>query len=497
MQIAKCLISLVVLLGFHWSHADVDVVSSYGMVLSPDEIKTLFSELELKGTESYQLQDFTIETPFKTELKGISLSGAYSANMTLGSSTLDFSIAAKMSGLVLRVQKISTDTVLRKNIGGINVEIFLKGFCENVEIKSSDEATLTSQVQLQVAAQGLQPSVQNTVVNQLPQWQVTMGQCQGPTGYDKALQAEIRNILTNKAEVQKIIMNPITAKIQSIAQTINQKIFATKDMQLANKAKVQLKPESLQVIGNNKLFLLTGKATAQFSSEKTGSAVVDDTAFASRLALAEQTGVYLSQKWVQESVLKAKDLNLLGYSFSSSSIDSLKSLFSSRLYQFFLWPDLMRFARNVEFLFRLQLERLNKLTFLSTNDGALWYDFQGVGGVATKAPLKNGYGDYGDFGVNLKTRFWVKMYKGVAVVGAYDPKFNLNFSWNKIYLALFNPFKSISVAYFGSKIESTLKKEKYSIAAPEIEVSESVHMVAEEISGDSEILFLRYTTKGK
>lgn len=484
---------LILLLSFNIGRADVQVSSSYGMVLSSDEVKALFEKIHLKGTESYQLQDFLIEQPFKTQLQGVSLSGNYDAQMTAGSSLLSFALGAKMSSLVLRVQKISTDVVIHKVVGGVNVEIFLKGYCENVEIKSTDSADMTANVQLVTETLGLLPQLSGIVLNKLPQWDVSMGQCQGPSGYDKALQAEIRNILSNKEEMQKIITNPIALKLQNVAKSLNEKIFAPQEMVLSKFAKVLLKPDALQVLGKNNQFLLSGKATALLSSKSTGDLVVDDAAFLTRLASAEQTGIYFSQKWIQSAVVKAQSLDLLSYSFTSSSIEALKSLFSSRLFQFFLWPDLMRFAKNVQFLFEMKIGHLQKLSFVSVNDGALWYDLGATGSVNTQAPQKKGYSHYGDFGSTLKSRIWVKMYKGAAVIGAYQPKFNLTFEWDKDYLSLFNPFKNISVSYFASKIQSTLKDEKYSFAVPKIPVSDDVKLFSDAISGDSEILFLRYT----
>ncbi|MCC6138587.1 MAG: hypothetical protein IT287_08135, partial [Bdellovibrionaceae bacterium] len=318
MQIVKCLISLAVMLVFNFGHADVQVVSPYGLVLSQEEIKSLFAELQLKGNESYQLQDFVIETPFKTDLKGLTLSGSYEAQMAQGASALDFFLNANMSGLVLRIQKISTDTIIYKNIGGINVEVFLKGFCENIEIKSEDIATFSANVQLQVLSTGLAPHLDSVSVNKLPAWQVTMGQCQGPKGFDKALQAEIRNLLSNKLEIQKIMLNPITAKIKNVAKIINEKIFSIQDMPVSTFAQVQLKPEMLQVIGGNKgLFLLSGTAIANLTTKQEEVISVKDAAFETRIMGSQQTGVYFSQKWIQESILTAQTLNLLGYSFKS------------------------------------------------------------------------------------------------------------------------------------------------------------------------------------
>jgi hypothetical protein len=155
----------------------------------------------------------------------------------------------------------------------------------------------------------------------------------------------------------------------------------------------------------------------------------------------------------------------------------------------------MNFARNVLFMFEVRLQSLEKLSVVGLNDGALWYDVQGSGSVFTQAPKKSSYFHYGDFTSSLKSRLWVKIHKGAAVVGAHEPKFKLNFEWAKKYLSLFNPFRSISVSYFSNKIQSTLKNEKYSFVVPKLQVSESTTMVSDAISGDADILYLSYTTK--
>lgn len=486
---------IVVLLSFNIGRADVRVSSSYGMALSSDEVKTLFEQIRFEGAESHAIQDFVIEQPFRTQLQNISLSGNYDAGLKPGVSLLEFALTAKMSSLVLRVGKISTDAVINKTVGGVNVQVFLKGFCENVEIRSISDSQMTARVNVATGTQGLVPAVSSIDVGTLSQWSINMGQCQGPLGYDKALSAEIRNLLTDKTEIQKLVTNPILIKLQSVAQSLNAKIFAPHSMDLANYARVQFLPEELQLMGPNGPFMVSGKVTAHLKASEDKAYIVEDSAFAQKISVQKGTGIYLSQKWIMQSIQKAQSLKLLNHSFSSSSISSLKSLFSNRLFQFFLWPDLMNFARNVLFMFEMRLQSLDKFSVIGASDGALWYDFQGSGSVFTQAPKKSAYFHYGDFKSSLKSRVWVKMHKGAAVVGAYDPKFQLNFSWAKKYLSLFNPFKSISVSYFASKIQSTLKNEKYSFVVPKLQVSDSTTMVSDAISGDADVLFLSYTAK--
>lgn len=474
-------------------HADVQVKSPYAMILSQQEMDALFAKLSFAGSEAQKLQDILIEQPFKTHLQNISMSGEYEAQLVKGASIVDFSFSAKMSKMTLHIGKVSTDAVIDRIVGGVHVQIFLKGYCENVVIQSVDHATLSAGVQLASKGAGLEPVLGNILISSLPQWTIQMGACQGPLGYDKALMAEIKNILSNKKEVEKIVVSPLKAKLETLAGSLNSKVFAAQEMTLAEGVSVRIAPEDLGV-GGKDAFILKGVATATLKSSISATVNVEDPAFLRKALAAHHTGVYLSQKWIKEVVMHSQSLGLLGYEFKSSSIAALKSLFSSRLYQFFLWPDLMRFARNVEFLFEMKLKSLEKMTYLYTSGDALWYDVNAKGSVRTLAPEKTGYAHYGDFGATLKSRVWIKLHKGIAVVGAYQPQFGLSFLWNAVYVKLFKPSQSISASYFGNKVQSVLKEGRYTLPLPSLEVTDTVKMRAESFSGDAEMVVIRYSS---
>lgn len=478
------------------SHADVHVSAPYSMVLGSEEMKAMLEQLSFSGKDEQMLEDVVIAQPFKTHLQKIKMTGTYEAQLSAGASVLDFAFSAKIPALVLTIGRISTDAVIDRIVGGVHVQIYLKGHCENVVIKGSESALFSSRVNLKAGENGLEPVLGTVVVNQLPQWAIDMGQCHGPLGYDKALVAEVNKILSNKDEVQKIISAPLANKLQVLAAQWMTKVLGAQDFAINPQVKVQLTPEALDVVGKSAM-VLRGTATAQLQSSEQGVVAVDDAGFLAKSANAQETGFYISQKWLQKSIGKAQELGLLRYSFKSSSVEALKSLFSSRLYQFFLWPDLMRFARNVEFLFNLKVKSLEKMSYLYMSGGALWYDLHAKGSVDTKAPEKKGYTHYGDFQATLKTRVWVKLHKGVAVVGSYQPSFGLDFIWDKLYLKLFNPSQGISASYFARKIQSVIKDERHSFALPALQVSDTVKMRAEVLDGDADMLIIRYAPTSK
>lgn len=473
------------------AHAEVQISSPYAMVLSGQELETLFSKLSFAGTEAQKLDDFFIEHPFKTHFQNVSLSGHYDAKMQKGASLLEFTMSAKMSDMVLHVGRISTDAVIHKVVGGVNIQIFLKGYCENVNIKSSDSASLSVGIQMNPRATGLEPVLDGIDISKLPQWEIHMGACQGPLGYDKALAAEIKNILSNKVEVQKILASPLALKMKALAASLNNRVFAAQEISLSEAVQVRVVPESLEV-GAKGTFILKGMSTAYIESEKDEFVMVEDVAFAAKAGASPSTGFYLSQKWIQRTLLKAQSLGHLGYNFKSSAISQLKSLFSSRLYQFFLWPDLSRFARNVEFWFQLKVNRVEKLSYLYNSGDALWYDVNAKADVRTLAPEKSGYMHYGNFSADFKSRIWIKLHKGVAVVGAYQPKFGLSYLWNTLYVKIFKPSQGISASYFGGKIQSALRDERYTLSLPALDLTESVKMRAEVLTGDADMVVIQY-----
>jgi hypothetical protein len=301
----------VLLLSFNIGRADVTVSSSYGMALSSDEVKTLFEQIRFQGEESYAIEDFVMEEPYRTQLQNISLSGNYAAGLISGTSLLEFGLNAKISSLVLRIGKISTDTVINRIVGGINVQVFLKGHCENVEIRSTSDSQMTARVNVATGEQGLVPRLSSIDVGTISQWSMNMGQCHGPLGYDKALSAEIRNLLSNKIEIQKLVTNPILTKLQTVAQSLNTKILAPQTMDLAAFARVQFQPEALQLMSAKGPFMVSGKVTAHLKATESKSYVVEDSVFEQKISAQKGTGIYLSQKWIMQSVHSAQSLKLL------------------------------------------------------------------------------------------------------------------------------------------------------------------------------------------
>jgi hypothetical protein len=478
-------------------HADVVVSSHYAFGITQKEVLRLVGGTQFSGVESRDLEDMILESPYPTKIQGIHISGQYSAKVDSAPASLEYLVQTSASDLEIKIKKISTDTIIHRMVNGVNVEIFLKGQCNNLNIRSTNNADFNTQVGIQIENGHIVPNMVSLDIVQAPAWEVTIENCQAPAGYEATLKEEILKLFQDKQKIIALLASPIKQKVKDIAQVINGEIFKQVTTKLGKDHSISLYPSHVTLNTTKNLFLIAGNVELFLKTNVKENSFVEDEEFIASLGGVEKSGIYLSQKWISSAILTAKSKKELKYKFTSNSVSGLKSLFSNRLYQFFLWPDLMSFSKQAEFMFSGLIKKIYSFSFLGTQNSAVWYAVDGELEVGADVPKGNRLEHYGDFVTNVKSKFWIQVKKGVAVIGGYNPKLDLKFLWDKDYLQKYKPNQRISTNYFSEKIQWTLWKEQSRIELPTVTLAEDLSLSAHSVSGTKDHLFIEYITKDK
>lgn len=475
--------------------ANTKVSSQYAFAITHSELLKLLDGKSFSGQESQNLGNMTLEAPYKTILESIRIAGQYMSSLDKSTSPLDYVVRTQASQIRIDIQKITTDAVIYRNVGGVNVQVFLKGYCENLSVQSQSDAQLTTNLHFDLSGGVLDAAMVGLATAQIPQWQVSVGNCVGPSGYADVLREEIVKLLSDKDRIGSVLSAPISNKIKDIVKTMNESLFRTNEVALGQGHKVRFTPSAVQFNADHNIFVVTGKSEVELQYEKQESSFIDDADFQKSISGFTKSGLYFSQKWLRIAILTAKTRKLLNYTFLSSDIAGLQSLFSNRFYQFFVWPDLFNFSSNVPFVFTGVLNKIYDVSFINTIGNAVWYNVDGNITVNTQAPRDGQYMHYGDFYTPLKGWSWIQVANGTARVGIYNPQVNLQFTWDSNYVRRYSPSQSVDTQTFTREIQEGLGKQQYTVALPELKLSENLNLTASSISGSKEYLFVEYLTK--
>ncbi len=473
--------------------ADVQISSDFYFSLNTENYTQILLNEKWSGEEVQKISNWKIDGDYQSVVENILLKIQYDLQVKPDeASPTRFYYDLLFPNGRIEISRIKTNAVIHKNVGGVQATVYLKGECRNIAIETSGALKSLGSIQIVKKGSSLGVAVKSIDYQNQQNWKMSVESCAGPKGYQQALEKELRNLLNNKTKMAQLLMQPIQNQTDLKIAKLNEYLFSDKQIPLQDGMALTFKPVGVDLDEATGQVLLKGLVKTDFTSTAESQQYIPAPLFAEDLGVVSQSGLMISQKYIQALTKHIHESGVLYKSYLAQQIPGLDRLFRSRLFQFFLWPDLMNFRKNAPFTFKVAAAQKPQVKFDKIYRGVAWFGLNTDINVETRTPKDSGAREYGQFLSPFKAQPWLRVYNNQLALGFHQPKMKLKFIWDQIYLSLFRPFQTLSVAFFGQKIQSTIRDYRWKTDLPLLKVEDRVLLSPKEFSGNQHWLVLEY-----
>lgn len=372
-------------------------------------------------------------------------------------------------GVRVGLDSVSVDQVITREVSGVVVNVHLKAQCGPIRLiqeNAQSEAVFAVDWSTGAPAARLQ---QLNLGWDDGSWQMSEFSCEGPQGMDRLLEAEVLKQLKDPQVVKPYLADWLSRQLQekltaALASLKTPLSLADGDIQLHVGAMV---PASTGLL-------------VPLMLQKDAPALPVPSTLAS---LPKDKPVFLVGTAVLQTLLEAqlaKQPELITVDLRTFS--AFKTLIGSRFLQFFVWPDLMNYAKSAPFYGRIQ--RPSKLTLKSEGGARFsspvdlraviqsqrsgrWWDYVTMSGQAralVQLSLSGGQLNYATSlnGVSLATGFGQDYKKQFGYTGwlptsalrsgleGSQPSLSGSVQWPDVDLGLAGSYRAKTLNSFGS-----------------------------------------------
>jgi hypothetical protein len=457
-----------------------------------EDYTSILMSRPMEGLDKAVLPGFEFKKPFKTSIINTTLNIAYSAQIKPNGKNGSFAFTLDVNESSFQAEKVVTDDVIEKYVGGIYVKVFLKGTCTGVGFHSTSPSVVQGTFDVTAEGPSLIARIENMSITGLGEWGVTVGHCDGPVGYQKALEGELKKFAKDQKAMTDMFRNQLQNKLNSMISEMTSKVMQERQIQISDKINVTLNPSGIFLNKDSGQVVVYGAATSVIESQKDELIEIPANFTEEDEKKFSQSGFILPQEYVGVLSSALFKSGIYGYDFTSQTFTDLKSLFGNRLYQFFLWRDLFKFSLGSIFHFSTYAKQEPKISALGSRDGYAWFNLSGPVNTDIQAPKNNQYIPYLTLNANANVNAWLGVFQGKALVGFQKPVITANKVWDKNYFSLFKPSDSINVGFFVKRVVDMIAKKRFVFDLPNVEVGDSQVLRPKKFVSDAQWVQLVY-----
>ncbi len=260
---------------------------------------------------------------------------------------------------------------IQRQIGGVIVNAELNASCQGLRAQLIRGLQAQGTLRLNKGADGFfEAEVSGLrLQSSSPEWQLEVESCAGAQGVEALLQKEIEKILVQPQGFVTLLQKALAEPAKKIAHSLQEKLNQQVHSLLQNHELPAVSTVEIVEAGQIGLWLMAhnGQPLKNLPEPKEDALSL----YLARSVVEAQ----LVEKFVQSQLRTERSLN---------KVSALKNLFQSRFLQFFVFPDLMSFAKKTEYFFR----SLNESIQVGTSSRSL-HSVLPVGSRAGQADAKS------------------------------------------------------------------------------------------------------------
>jgi len=492
----KVIIFILLLLTGPMASAGLEVKTDFYFPMSLKDYSAVLMKKSMQGMESAQLPTYEFKKPFKTSIINTVMDINYNAQVqAVESKHGSFKFSLDIGSSRISSEKVITDDMIEKYIGGILVQVFVRGQCNGISLQNNSPLKLEGVFDLESVNSQLSAKVKSLQVVGLSAWDVSIGECTGMKGYEKIIDAELKKFLKDPAFLAGLFTEHLQNKLNNLVNELTAKVLAERQIKVTDALEVMLSPLGIIFNSENGQMLVHGELVSHILSQDS-NAVIEVPAPVTNedISTFAQSGLVISQEYVTALSNAFYKSGFYSKNIKSDTIGGFKSLMGSRFLQFFLWADLMQFKLGTIFDFRTFATAAPKIQNLGTSGGAAWFNLEGPVRANMMAPSPNGFVPYVNFQSATTTQAWIGVFKGKALVGFNKPVLKVKSSWDQSWMKKFGLSKGplMSLSTIVSQLTKSIKKQRFLFELPSFEVGEEKLMQPAEFKSGAKWLQLVY-----
>lgn len=457
-------------------------------MVHPDQLVGFFQMAndQIRQSGSWNWPELSFEKPYRTSWTDVQARGPFNIQFStehLAGQEIGFEL--NWSDPTITIGQFQIDDTITRNVGGATIVIHLSGQCNGMTL-TIPSGQWNVKGRLGWDWNGSEVKVHwidfAFSMNQAAIAQANLGQCQGPQGLQSALLEAINSISKDQSWLQDVLRDGVMDWVEGSLGTLREELLKPRAVSLKPGLEATWQPEGVAGAEGGRV-RVNGRIELAKNSRANSETVVERSYSESSLNEVSDSGFVLPTDTLQAIVNFLYQTGDLQYRIESNKIESFQSFMQSRFLQFFVWPDLMSFAKSTLFYFDVTTSAPPQLRSAVTLEGqsGVSYSLQAPLLVHQWAPSRSAYLPYVDFRstMNGKLDARVKDQKLVLQMTPNDLEISKSFRPEFAKVRSVNSY--IATSLLGSRVKNYLGSQPVSIDLPKWQLGEKISLTISDV----------------
>lgn len=350
----------------------------------------------------------------------------------------------------ISIQELSVDEVIEREFNGNRIRVRIKATCSPLQISIPRFGAILDSEFKEVGTT-FSPELLSFKLN-LPHqgWTLSPFECKGLEGLGNEVAAIITTSLNDPRLLESFIKDWLRDQI--LEQWMNVWNSLKKSAEGSIKILSMGKPSDHGI-------LLYGELPLKLNKDVPLSHIDED------LLSSEQPQLIVSHEGFQ-TILENQFIDLAPQKYNLQKQTAFANLMKSRIKQFFVWPDLQRFAKKAPFLLSINPHEAQiSLTSLTASSWDVDLRANGL----LQSELREASVNYINWGTTLKTTMSCKVVDGLMTLKTTTVKMEIAWYYNLLYRLLYKPNSRIEVDLIKSGIAQSFSNKEISQELPKLQ----------------------------
>ena len=350
-----------------------------------------------------------------------------------------YDIQSRNLKVLISIQRISVDQVLRTNQGGISLDVHVQAACAPIQL-AQNSAIASARISYQFSPQSISTDV--TQFNfQWPKqtWMISSLNCQGPSGINYKIQTALANNLQSADTLKPYIQNALALKIQDQVDNIVD--------QIKRPAPIIVPGSPLNLVLSFKQFQITKVGLLSYGQISWNGAPdpsrvtalgIDDVP--PELVQATSPVLITSNQGWTHFIDAELDASPETAKVNLNQQKSFSDILKNKVLEFFLWPDLLNYTPATPFSLAIDTPKLNSLDWQSNGSAQVQISPSAWMQVTRQNKLWNYIKLYGQARASISPQIIDGKFKVIARI----QNSSIHYQYGSEYVNQFGPNQFIS-----------------------------------------------------
>jgi hypothetical protein len=381
----------------------------------------------------------------------------------------------------LRIQAISVDQYIVREVGGVVGRFHLVARCENLSLQSKPgQAQFKMRLEPVLNGPRVSSHLEDMEISwSKDAWVLAPMTCTGAQGFEDVVTAHVLE-LTRNSEV----LAEHKAELMTYVQTyLNTKTvdFSKPRILSSGRPDIQYFMEITDLKSDAQNLSARGLLTVHFKNIKSGMVSLALDKATSSPAPAGAVQLRVPEKLLETLIEKAFVPGTWSERIAAAQVPGFSALISSQLATCLLWPELRKFNPQAPFVFEVGTE-----VPVVMNGTDLNYQVEGVLGVQMYAPKiqneKTALVPFMNFSIPLQSDIQVRLQQGRLSAAFTHVAMEIHPLWNPSYVSAYHPNLKFGVAALQKRLVKAAEGLRLEYALPRFQLMGGVALQLQNVS---------------